>query len=466
MRDYSPLSAFEIAHSVARREFSAEEVTLAALGRISTANPLLNCFSAVFAERALAAARAVDRCIAQGRPAGRLAGVPIAVKNLFDVEGVVTLAGSKINREHEPAARDAVLLTRLTAEGAILVGSNTMDEYAYGFTTENAHDGACRNPHAPDHVAGGSSGGSAAAVAAALVPLSLGSDTNGSIRVPASFCGIFGLKPTYGRLARTGSFPFVFSLDHLGPFARSVGDLALAYDIMQGWDGGDPGCANRAPEPASTQLAAGIENLRAGNLGGWFRQGADPAILTAVDRIADFLRAEPDVVLPEANRARAAAFCITAAEGGNLHLDRLRRRVQDFDFATRDRLLAGALLPAAVLQQAQRFRQWFRTQVMGVFDRFDILLAPSTPCVAPLIGQKRMMLGDQDVLVRPNIGIFTQVISFIGLPVVAVPVWLDTGMPCGVQIIAPPWHETRALAVAAALERAGLVQAKLPRELP
>jgi len=277
----------------------------------------------------------------------RLAGVPFAVKNLFDVAGIATLAGSKIEASAAPARRDAVLLRRLEAEGAVLVGALNMDEYAYGFTTENSHAGACHNPHDLARISGGSSGGSAAAVAAGQVPLTLGSDTNGSIRVPSSLCGTYGLKPTYGRLPRTGSYPFVASLDHLGPFARSVADLALCYDVLQGPDADDPACAQRSIEPTAHQLDRGAAGLRVAVLGGWFREMAHAEALTAVDRVAEALGTSRLVDLPEVQRARAAAFLITAAEGGALHLSDLRQRAHDFDPHTRDRFLANALVPAA-----------------------------------------------------------------------------------------------------------------------
>ena len=210
----------------------------------------LNAFTDVVAERARGEGpRASIRRGAEGKRLGPLAGVPFAVKNLFDVKGLSTLAGSKINRSHAPAARDATLIERLEAAGAVLVGALNMGEYAYDFTGENVHDGASRNPHDLRRMTGGSSGGSGGAVAGGLVPLALGSDTNGSIRVPSSFCGIFGLKPTYGRLSRARTFPFVASLDHLGPFARTARDLALAYDAMQGDDADDPVCADRPVEP-------------------------------------------------------------------------------------------------------------------------------------------------------------------------------------------------------------------------
>jgi AtzE family amidohydrolase len=454
--------AHQIAARVRAREVSAEAVVRSALDRIAQRNGELNCFTSVLAARAVEDAARLDRLIAASVDPGPLAGVPFGVKDLFDVAGVVTLAGSTILANREPAHRDAPLVHRMRAAGAILVGCQNMDEFAYGFTGENAHYGATRNPHDLARVAGGSSSGSAAAVAANLTPLALGSDTNGSVRVPSSFCGIFGLKPTFGRLPRTGSFPFVHDLDHLGHFARCVADLALTYDVLQGHDAGDPACVMRPVEPASSELDQGISGLRAGVLGEWFVEGASPEALDAVERVADAFDTAQRVTLPEARRARAAAFCITCASGAALHHDRLRSQPQDFDPATRDRFYAGTLLPATVLVKAQRLRRWFAAAAHALFERVDILLAPCTPVVAPLIGQKTMRLGDNEVPARPNIGIYTQPISFIGLPVVAVPVWTNAGLPIGVQVIAPPWQEARALRVAAHLERAGIVSATRP----
>ena len=241
--------------------------------------------------------------------------MPFAVKNLFDIEGLPTVAGSKINRAHPPATRDQPLIERLEAAGAVLVGALNMGEYAYDFTGENVHDGPSRNPHDLTRMTGGSSGGSGGAVAGGLVPLALGSDTNGSIRVPSSLCGIFGLKPTYGRLTRARSFPFVASLDHLGPFARSARDLALSYDAMQGEDAEDPVCAQREVELTEPELTHGLDGLRIAVAGGYFRQGAFPEALEALTRVAQALGARDEVEIPEAARARAAAYVITATEG-------------------------------------------------------------------------------------------------------------------------------------------------------
>jgi AtzE family amidohydrolase len=385
--------------------------------------------------------------------------VPFAVKNLFDIAGLTTLAGSKINAGHPPAAKDATVVARLRGAGAVLLGALNMDEYAFGFTTENTHYGPTRNPHDPSRVAGGSSGGSAAAVAGGLVPLALGSDTNGSIRVPASLCGIFGLKPTYGRLSRAGAALFGISLDHVGPLAASVRDLAAAYDVMQGPDPADPVCAGRAVEPCLPRLDDGLGVLRIAVADGHFASRGDPEVFAAVERVAKAVGADRRVTIPENDRARAAAMIITASEGASLHVDDLRSRPMDFDPMTRDRFLAGALVPAALYVRAQRFRAWYRERLAEVFRDVDVLLAPTTPFPAPLIGQGTIEVDGVQVPMRPMLGLYTQPLSFIGLPVISVPVAGTTPLPLGVQLVAAPWNEAALFRTAAVLERDGVVGA-------
>ena len=461
MPDYSFAKGHEIAAAVARGEVSARTVVEDALSVIRSRDQTLNAFTDVTAERALARADAVDSDRTASKPMGPLAGVPFAVKNLFDVQGFPTRAGSKINRDLPPAAHDSPLIEKLEAAGAILVGALNMGEYAYDFTGDNVHDGPSRNPHDVNRMSGGSSGGSGSAVGGGLVPLALGSDTNGSIRVPSSFCGIFGLKPTYGRLSRARSFPFVVSFDHLGPFARCTRDLAISYDAMQGFDPHDGGSADRPAEPSLPQLDRGIDGLRIAVAGGYFRKGAFPEALRAIEQVAKALNVSREIELPEAQRARAAAYLITTTEGAALHLDRLRQRAHDFDPTTRDRLIAGTMIPSSLVMKAQKFRRWYREQVLALFRDVDVILAPATPCTAPAIGQQTFMLDGVEMPVRPNIGIFTQPISFIGLPVVAAPVPLNP-LPIGVQVIAPPWREDIALRVAQHLEEMGAVVAPRP----
>ena len=285
--------------------------------------------------------------------------------------------------------------------------------------------------------------------------------------MPSSFCGLFGLKPTYGRLSRAGTFPFVSSFDHLGPMARSVTDLALAYDAMLGADPADPAQAKTPPTPIGPALEAAGAGLRIARLGGYFAQSAEAAALGAVDRVAKALGATQTAELPEAERARSAGYLITMVEGASLHLERLRQRAADFDPDVRDRLIAGAMLPGSWVVRAQKFRSWFRSQALRVFADFDILIAPATPCRAPLIGQKTMVLDGREMLVRPNIGLFTQPISFIGLPVATVPLWTEgETLPIGVQIIAPPWREDLAVAVARRLERDGVARSRVAGRAP
>ncbi len=455
-------TATTIARAVRAGEVGAVEVARATIARVERVDRTLNAFTDHTFARALAEARAVDLGRVHGDRFGPLAGVPYAAKNLFDIEGLTTRAGAALNRGNPPAAADAFLIRKLKAAGAVLTGALNMGEYAYDFTGENAHDGVCRNPVDPAHMSGGSSSGSGAATAAGLAPVSLGSDTNGSIRVPASFCGIFGLKPTYGRLGRSGTFPFCDSLDHLGPLARSVGDLALAYDALQGPDAADHAAAARPAEPVSADLERGIGGMRIAIAGGWFeRQLTEPA-RRAVARVGGALGAGEVIALDDAEIGRAAAFLITNVESSTLHLDRLRTQADGFDPDTRDRFLAGALQPAAWLVQAQRARRVWAEHLARLFGAIDLLVAPATPCPAPLIGQTTMVLDGKEMVVRPNIGLFTQPISCAGLPVVCVPAAAPGELPIGVQLVAAPWREDICLRAARHLEAAGVARPAVP----
>ena len=453
--------AADIARAVNATQTTARTVIIETLARIEANNGRVNAFSEVLAGRAMTQADKVDALVKEGK-ALPLAGVPFAAKNLFDIAGVVTRAGSQINRENAPARGDAALVSRLEAAGAVCVGVTNMDEYAYGFTGENAHDGPVHNPHEIGHMTGGSSAGSAAAVTAGMVPLSLGSDTNGSIRVPASLCGLFGLKPTYGRLSRAGTFPFVAALDHVGPLARSVEDLALSYDALQGFDAADPAMIKRPLEAVSGRLERGTAGLRIAIADGYFAGEGD--VRQMMDVVGTQLEVTRRITIPEAQAARAAAFLITMAEGAALHARRIRTRPDDFDPAVRDRLLAGALLPAGWIERAQKFRRQFHDQMLALFSGVDAILAPSTPMRAPRIGQQIAMFGGVEMPLRPNLGIFTQPFSFVGLPVVAVPIApAGDALPLGLQVIAAPWREDFALRVAHELERSGLAKAPVAR---
>jgi AtzE family amidohydrolase len=449
--------AVGIAHEVRAGTVSAVAVAERALAAVAAGDDAVNSFTAVVADRALADARRVDDLVAAGRDPGPLAGAPFAVKNLFDVAGEVTVAGSKISAEDAPARTDAEAVARLAQAGAVLIGMLNMDEYAYGFTTENTHYGACRNPFDLTRVAGGSSGGSGAAVAAGFVPLTLGSDTNGSIRVPAALCGVFGLKPTYGRVSCRGMLPFCDTLDVVGALATSVRDLAVSFSVLHGYDPADPVSENR-PREAAPDLRAGIDGLRFAVAGGYFARGGTPAALEPVVALADALGVARQIEIPHAAEARAAAMVITATEGAQLHLGALRTRAGDFDPMTRDRFLAGALAPARAYLQAQDFRRWFRARMSAVFETVDVILAPATPFSAPTVGQREAVVDGATVLTQPYLGVYTQPISFAGLPVLTIPVAGVDGLPLGVQLIAGHNACATLLRVAAELEDRGLAR--------
>lgn len=454
-------SVAQLQQALRSGELSAMEIADATLTAIEQHNPRINAWITIASDRMRREADRLDRLRRDGQLLPSLAGVPYAVKNLFDVAGERTLAGASLFSDRPPAAHDAWAVDRLSQAGALLSGMLNMDAYAYGFTTENSHYGATRNPHDLQRIAGGSSGGSAAAVAAGLVHFSLGSDTNGSIRVPASLCGIFGLKPTFGRLSRHGTHPFVASLDHIGPFARNTDDLTRVYDALQGLDREDAFQADVAPQPALPQLEKGLEGLRCAVLGGYFQQWSDENAQQAVATAARALEASELVELDEMEIARSAAFILTAAEGGNRYLPALRSQPERFEPLSRERLLAGALLPSAWYLQAQRFRRYFQQKALALFDHFDVLIAPATPCCATLIGQETMLINGQTLPVRASMGMLTQPISFLGLPVTTVPLQTASGLPIGLQLIAAPFQEANCLRAARVLEQLGIASAPI-----
>ncbi len=452
--------ALEIAARIRARQVTAVEVARQALARAEALNPKVNAFTALLPERAMAEAAAVDARIARGEALGPLAGVPYAMKNLFDLAGLTTLAGSKVLRGTPPAARDGFLVRLLAEAGAVCLGALNMDEFAYGFTTENSHYGPTRNPHDLTRIAGGSSGGSVAAVAAGLVPLSLGTDTNGSIRVPASLNGLFGVKPTYSRLSRHGSFPFVYSLDHVGAVCPQRGRPGRLLRRLAG-----AGCRGPATSAARTGAGLGRAARRLGRAargpaGRLVRQAAPDAARHAVAAVAAALGGAGEVTWAMADACRASAFTITSSEGAALHLPTLRTRLEEYEPLIVDRLLAGAMLPAAWVNHAQRVRALAAAQMREVMADWDVLIAPATPVPATPIGQEMLELDGETLPLRASMGLFTQPVSGIGLPVVTVPVQRAAGvLPIGVQLIGKPWTEALLFRTAAALEAAGVCAA-------
>jgi AtzE family amidohydrolase len=438
------MSAAAIAQSVRSGKVSARSVAQAALDLIAQRDGAILAVNTVLTQRALSAADAVDAAVARGQDPGPLAGVPIGVKALFDVAGLPTTAGAAMRVDADPAHEDAVLLRRLTDAGAVPVAVLNMDEYAYGFVTVNAHFGTTRNPHDTARLAGGSSGGSAAAVAAGMLPLTWGSDTNGSIRVPASLCGVWGFRPAHGSVPEEGSFPFVPLLDTLGPFTNTLEDMALAMDVALG-----------AP-------VAPMEAGRVARLDGWFADHAIADFEATFTAIAGVLGDLPMAHLPRVEAARAAAFFITGHDGGRLHRQELARRALAFDPETRDRLLAGNLVPTPLRDRAAEFGAWFRARALALLDHHDVLIAPATSDVAPLIARPMIHTGAGPAPARANLGMLAQPISLAGLPVLSAPIRREGTLPLGLQLIGAPGREGQLFDLAARLEAAGVLGVTAP----
>ena len=443
-----PVSLTEIAEGVRSGAMKSVDLTKAVLEDVARRNGDYLCFTRVLADEAMAAARAVDQQVANGIDPGPLAGVPFAVKDLYDVAGLPTTAGAKMRLSAPPAKRDAVVVSQLKSAGAVLIGTLNMDEYAYGFATVNPHFGTTRNPHDINRLAGGSSGGSAAAVAAGFVPLTLGSDTNGSVRVPASLCGLWGIRPADGAISVEGTFPFVKILDTVGPFTRSAAELELVYALLSG------------SALSQSVLYESKRAPRIARLSGWFAKDACPEVLTALDRVMLHLGVSSIADMPEAETARSASYLITAAQGGALHLDTMRTRAMEYDPAVRDRLLAGAMLPASIYQNALAFRSYYRDRVKLLFEKYDVLIAPTTPVVAPRIDQATILIDGKPASARAHLGIYTQPPSLAGIPVVSAPYNVPSGMPIGLQFATAPGREAMLFQLLKELEDAGLFQSR------
>jgi len=423
------------------RRISALEIVDSCLARIKARDPELTCFTHVSEKPAREHAAEIDARLLAGHPVGALAGVPFAVKDLFDIGGQTTTAGAKL-RENEPAATaDADLVARLKSADAICIGRLNMDEFAYGFATVNAHYGTTKNPYDTSRLAGGSSGGSAAAVAASLVPITLGSDTNGSVRVPASLCGLFGLRPTHNSLPMKGVFPFVEQLDTVGAFTQTIEDTATAHRVLA--DTSAPRQQKRA--------------FKVARLGGWFRSNGDPDGNAGVDVIGTALGGAPLIDLPMTKQVRSAAFLITAKYGGLLHLDTLRDKAMEYDPAVRDRLIAGIALSDEKVDAAKACIAQFNAHIQDVLAEYDLLLAPSTPSVAPRISDGMIEIDGQRVSARANLGLYTQPLSVTGLPILSVPLLRPGKLPLGIQLIANTSCEEDLFSAAEQLVRAGLI---------
>ena len=449
----------DLGRMVATKQVSPVEVVRTYLERISGLDPTVRAFITVSADAALEAARAAESALMTGHAVGPLHGVPWAPKDLYSTMGLRTTGGSKILREWVPS-EDSTVVARLTRAGAIVLGKLNMHEFAYGPEGINAHYGDTRNPWSADahRIAGGSSSGSGAAVAAALAPGSLGSDTGGSIRIPASLCGITGLKPTYGRVSRAGVLPLAWSMDHVGPMARSARDCALMLSAIAGYDPADPTTSVLPVPDYGAALTGDVKGLRVGLLRAHFTDPAAPEVRAAVEGVAKQLEQGgalvDDVNLTQVIHVATASAAIVASEALAYHAPWMRSRAQDYQPDVRERLRLGAFVNGAHYVRAQQIRALVAREIDEALARRDVLLAPATPLVAPVLGERETALGDGPSDVRAALLRCTRPFNFSGHPACAAPCgFTAAGLPIGAQIVGRPFDEATVLRVVDAYQR-------------
>ncbi len=450
----------EAGDALRRRQASPVELAKAAIQRIERLNSGLCAFLTVTADSALARAREAEAELAAGRDRGPLHGIPLAVKDLFYTRGVRTTGGSKIFEDFVPDY-DAAVVEKLEAAGAVMLGKLNMHELAYGITSANPHFGPVRNPWNPEYSPGGSSGGSGAAVAAGMVYAAMGSDTGGSIRIPASFCGVVGLKPTYGRVSRYGTMPLGYSLDHMGPLTQSVRDAALVLNAIAGYDARDPASSRHPVVDFAPDEECSIRGLRVGFPENFLFERLDPDVESAVRGAvarAGSLGAvvKPVKIRPDPEAMNAIARTVLLGEAAATLQPYLGNRA-NFGADVLALLDQGSLLPASDYINAQRVRRAMCREFGAVWNEVDCILAPATPNTAPRVGQTTVKLGGREEDVRLATTRLVRWVNLLGLPVLSMPCGLSgAGLPAGLQIIGPPFGEAVVLRAGAALEDAGV----------
>lgn len=443
------MSLEEASTLVRTREVSPVELTRSALDRIAAVEPWLNAFVLVTGERALAQAYLAEREIASGVHRGPLHGIPVSLKDLFDMAGAATTAGGAF--PSGPAEEDSAVAERLTSSGAVLLGKTLLHEFAFGVTSVNPHFGAVRNPWAADRIAGGSSGGSAAAVAAGCGYGSIGSDTGGSIRIPAALCGVVGLKPTRGRVSLRGAVPLSWTLDHAGPIARTVRDAALLYAAIAGYDARDPSSRDAAYEDTLAGIEAGAAGLR---LGVW-EEGlaqADPAVAqrvrSAIATLGDAGARVSEVTLPRAGELLATQLTIIGTDAYAFHRERFDREPERYGEDVRTRIARGRDVTGAGYAAARRARSEIRAAFDAVFASYDAIALPTTVVTAP------PREGQDAVATAARLTALTSPFNLTGLPAISIPCGPSDGLPVGLQLVGARWREARLLRVARAYESA------------
>ncbi|HUG56203.1 MAG TPA: amidase [Candidatus Limnocylindrales bacterium] len=449
--DLADLTLEEAARRVAERSVSPVDLVEACLARIEALEPVLNCFITLTADAALASARAAERELASGAPRSPLHGIPIALKDLYETAGVRTTAGSPILAEHVPTG-DAATVARLRESGAVLLGKTNLHEWAFGVTNDNPHFGPTANPWAPERISGGSSGGSAAALAARMCFGALGTDTGGSVRIPASLCGIVGLKPTFGRVSVRGVIPLSWTLDHAGPMARSVRDCTLLFAAIAGHEPEDPTSADVPFADPLPGIEAGVAGMRLGIARGPLA-AADPevadAVRAAVAVLASLGAEVVEVDLPRADELAETQRVILSTDAAAFHRDHLAERPTDIGADVLARLRGGERTTGTEYAAARRRRDLIRHELVALLDRVDALLLPTTAIVAP------PREGQDAVAAAARLTALTSPFNLTGLPALSVPCGFSSdGLPVGLQIAAGPWREDVALRVGRAYERA------------
>jgi len=444
------LSIADLTERLERRELSSREATEAQLARIAACDPGLNAFITVMTEQALVAADAADVRRSSGAT-GALLGVPLAVKDLYATTGVRTTAGSRVLADSVPD-ETAHAVERLEAAGAVVLGKTNMMEFAYGYPHPDF--GESRNPWDTSRTAGGSSGGSAAAVAAGLAYGALGSDTGGSIRSPAVYCGITGLKPTYGRISRHGVVPLAWSLDHCGPMTRTARDAAIVYDAIAGYDARDPASAREPFEPTLPALARNARGLRVGIVQEFYDFHVQPEVRQIAEQATYAL--EPlgvtlgnvSFAFPIAPLVGPTIMPLVQAEATSYHWKTLLERPQDYGPDIRENLRLGAIVLAKDYLDAQRLRQRITTEIEAALRQFDVLVFPTQPIVAPILDAYRIAQSSEEDVLMGEIG-HTGLANLTGHPAITIPCgFTQAGLPVGIQITGRAFDEATILLLA------------------
>ncbi len=445
------------ARALRDKELSPLELTEAYLRRIEELNPQVNAYITVTAERALEDARRATEELAAGKARGPLHGIPIAHKDLYETAGIRTTGGARIHTNHIPEA-DCTVARKLREAGTILLGKLNTHEYAFGVTTNNPHFGPTRNPWDLERIPGGSSGGAGAAIAAGLATATTGSDTGGSIRMPASVCGVVGLKPTYGRVSKAGVLPLSYRFDHTGPLTRTVEDAALMLNAIAGYDPGDATSLRVPVEDATAGLGAGIRGLRIGVPRGYFFDHLEDEIAEAIETaITEFTRLGAkvcDVAIPGVAEAVGGLFGFVIAEAQEIHADSLRDRPDDFGADLRA-ILEGAAPDTAALMASLRACDALTAAMRTTLETVDVLITPTTPITAVRIGQESVRYGDMEESVMFAMIRCTAPFNATHLPALSLPCGFSrAGLPVGMQVVGRPFDEATVVRVGHAFEQA------------